>query len=155
MHAALSIPKVIWGVVSQASARRGPATVAPHDLRRTCARHVTKRGENSNRFNSSRAYQRNLLRKIGEMESQTFDWSAQLKQIKSPTELIFADADSIRPEHIVASYEALGGGKHDAALDGSSRPVVRLGIVPGATHYNILSTTMVAEMVVPFLSQAV
>ena len=97
----------------------------------------------------------NLLRKIGEMESRPFDWSAQVKQIKSPTELIFADADSIRPEHIVAFYEALGGGRRDAGLDGSLRSAARLGIVPGATHYNILSTTMVAEMALPFLSQAV
>lgn len=94
----------------------------------------------------------NLLRKIGEMESQNFDWAAQVKQIQSPTELIFADADSIRPEHIVAFYEALGGGRRDAGLDGSLRSATRLGIVPGATHYNILSTTMVAEMVLPFLS---
>jgi integrase len=31
-------PKVIWGVVKQASGRCGLANVAPHDLRRTCAR---------------------------------------------------------------------------------------------------------------------
>ena len=93
-----------------------------------------------------------LLVKIGEMESQPFDWSAQVKEIKSPTALIFADADSIRPAHIAAFYEALGGGKRDAGLDGSLRSVARLGIIPGATHYNILASTMVAEMVAPFLS---
>jgi integrase len=31
-------PKVIWGVVKQASAACGLANIAPHDLRRTCAR---------------------------------------------------------------------------------------------------------------------
>ena len=31
-------PKVIWGVVRKASATCGLANVAPHDLRRTCAR---------------------------------------------------------------------------------------------------------------------
>lgn len=31
-------PKVIWGVVKQASSHCGLANVAPHDLRRTCAR---------------------------------------------------------------------------------------------------------------------
>jgi integrase len=31
-------PKVIWGVVKQASANSGLANIAPHDLRRTCAR---------------------------------------------------------------------------------------------------------------------
>jgi pimeloyl-ACP methyl ester carboxylesterase len=96
----------------------------------------------------------NLLRKIGEMESQPFDWSAHVKQIQSPAELIFADADSIRPAHIAAFYEALGGGKRDAGLDGSLRSAARLGIVPGATHYNILATPAVAEMVLPFLSAA-
>jgi hypothetical protein len=40
----------------------------------------------------------------------------------------------------------------DAGLDGSHRSAARLRIVPGATHYNILSTTMVANMVSPFLS---
>lgn len=93
-----------------------------------------------------------LLRKIAELETRDFDWSAAVKQIKSPTMLVYADADSIRPEHIVAFYESLGGGKRDAGLDGSQRSAARLGIVPGATHYNILSTTMVANMVSPFLS---
>ena len=31
-------PEVIWGVVKQATARCGMSNVAPHDLRRTCAR---------------------------------------------------------------------------------------------------------------------
>jgi site-specific recombinase XerD len=31
-------PKVIWGVVKKACAKCGLANVAPHDLRRTCAR---------------------------------------------------------------------------------------------------------------------
>lgn len=93
-----------------------------------------------------------LLRKIAEMESHDFDWSAQVKKLWCPTMLLFADADSVRPEHIVAFYKALGGGQRDAGLDGSLRSAARLGIVPGATHYDILSTTAVANMVLPFLS---
>ena len=93
-----------------------------------------------------------LLRKIAEMESQDFDWSGAIKQIKSPTMLVFADADSVRPEHIVAFYKALGGGQHDAGLDGSLRSQARLGIVPGATHYNILSSKIVPELVSGFLA---
>ncbi|MFC5865478.1 alpha/beta fold hydrolase [Acidicapsa dinghuensis] len=93
-----------------------------------------------------------LLRKIAEMESHDFDWSEQVKKFHFPTMLVFADADSIRLEHIVAFYEALGGGQRDAGLDGSLRSTARLGIVPGATHYNILSTTAVANMALPFLS---
>ncbi len=93
-----------------------------------------------------------LLRKIAEMESHDFDWSEQVKKLRCPTMLVFADADSIRPEHIVAFYKALGGGQRDAGLDGSLRSAARLGVVPGATHYNILSTTVVASMASPFLS---
>jgi pimeloyl-ACP methyl ester carboxylesterase len=92
-----------------------------------------------------------LLRKIAEMESQDFDWSEAIKQIKSPTMLVFADSDSIRPEHVVAFYKALGGGQRDAGLDGSLRSQARLGIVPGATHYNILSSPIVPQMVSGFL----
>ncbi|HEV2710669.1 MAG TPA: alpha/beta hydrolase [Edaphobacter sp.] len=95
-----------------------------------------------------------LLRKIGEMESQDFDWSEQVKKLQSPMMLVFADADAIRPEHMVEFYKALGGGQRDAGLDGSLRSKARLGIVPGATHYNILATTAVTGMVSPFLSQA-
>lgn len=94
-----------------------------------------------------------LLRKIGEMESRDFDWSEQVKKLPSPTMIVFADADAIRPEHMIAFYKALGGGQRDAGLDGSARPKARLGIVPGATHYNILATTAVTEMVTTFLSQ--
>jgi len=93
-----------------------------------------------------------LLRKIAEMESRDFDWSEQVKKLRSPTMLVFADSDSIRLEHIVAFYEALGGGQRDAGLDGSLRSPARLAIVPGATHYNILSTTAVAMMTSRFLS---
>jgi pimeloyl-ACP methyl ester carboxylesterase len=95
-----------------------------------------------------------LLRKIGEMESHNFDWSEEVKKFQSPTMLVFADADAIRPEHMIAFYKALGGGQRDAGLNGSLRSTARLGIVPGATHYNILATTAVTNMVSPFLSQA-
>lgn len=93
-----------------------------------------------------------LLRKIAEMESQDFDWSEQVKSLRSPTMLVFADADAVHPEHIVEFYKALGGGQRDAGLDGSLRPGARLGIVPGATHYNLLSTNAVADMASVFLT---
>lgn len=93
-----------------------------------------------------------LFRKMGEMESHDYDWSADVAAIDAPTMIIFADADAIRPEHIVDFYRLLGGGQRDAGLDGSARPVARLAIIPGATHYDILNGTHVAELVEPFLS---
>ena len=49
---------------------------------------------------------------------------------------------SIRPEHIVAVYRRLGG---------ALRPTTHLSIVPGTTHYNLVSTPQVAQQVAQFL----
>jgi hypothetical protein len=69
------------------------------------------------------------------MESRLFDWSGQVKQIKSPTELIFADADAIHPAHIAAFYEALGGAN---AMQDSTGLSVR---PPGTESYQEPRTT--------------
>jgi pimeloyl-ACP methyl ester carboxylesterase len=92
-----------------------------------------------------------LFTKMGTLGSQPYDWMDQVAAIKAPTMLVFADADAIRPQHIVELYEVLGGGRRDAGLDGSLRPVTRLAIVPGTTHYDILGTPLVAQLVAPFL----
>jgi pimeloyl-ACP methyl ester carboxylesterase len=94
-----------------------------------------------------------LFTKIGEMARQNYDWSADVAKITSPTMLIFADADAVTPAHIMEMWGLLGGGKRDAGLDGSGRPPGRLAIVPGTTHYDILSSDAVARLVVPFLEK--
>lgn len=92
-----------------------------------------------------------LFRKVGEMVSRDFDWSKAVAAISTPTMLVFADADAVRPDHVVEFYKQLGGGQRDAGLDGSLRSAARLAIVPGATHYDLLSTTEVLTLVAPFL----
>jgi pimeloyl-ACP methyl ester carboxylesterase len=92
-----------------------------------------------------------IFSKIGEMVSQEYDWSERVAALTSPTMLVFADADSIRPEHIVEFYELLGGGQRDAGLDGSGRPIARLAILPGRTHYDILGFPGLVAMVESFL----
>lgn len=92
-----------------------------------------------------------LLGKLGALLAQDYDWSDGVAALETPTMLVFADADSITPEHMVEFYRLLGGGQRDAGLDGALRPAARLAVVPGATHYNILSTSLVAELVAPFL----
>ncbi|HET9708702.1 MAG TPA: alpha/beta hydrolase [Gemmatimonadales bacterium] len=94
-----------------------------------------------------------LFSKIGDMARQNYDWSADVAKITSPAMLIFADADAVTPAHIVEMWALFGGGKRDAGLDGSGRPPGRLAIVPGTTHYDILSTDAVARLVVPFLEK--
>ena len=65
--------------------------------------------------------------------------------------LVFADADSVRPAHIVESYGLLGGGLRDANWDGSLRPTARLAILPGTTHYDIYTSPALAPAAVGFL----
>ena len=95
-----------------------------------------------------------LFIKLGDLLRQDYDWSEDVASIKAPTMIVFADADSIQPTSIVEFYRLLGGGRRDAGLDGSGRPVARLAILPGATHYDILSSSAVAELVTPFLDSA-
>jgi pimeloyl-ACP methyl ester carboxylesterase len=92
-----------------------------------------------------------VFAKIGDMVAQDYDWSADVAAIAAPTMLVFADADSIRPEHMVEFYGLLGGGQRDAGLDGSARPTARLAILPGATHYDILAHPALPALVTTFL----
>ena len=93
----------------------------------------------------------NLFRKVGEMTKRDFDWSAHVAKLRSRTLLVFADADMVRPEHIVEFWKALGGGQRDAGIDGSLRPANQLAIVPNANHYTLAIDPMVAEIVERFL----
>jgi pimeloyl-ACP methyl ester carboxylesterase len=92
-----------------------------------------------------------LFGKLGDMQRRDFDWSKQIAALTQPTMLVLADADAIQLDDIVECFKLLGGGQRDAGLDGSGRPVNRLAIVPGATHYNLLVSPVVAELVGPFL----
>ncbi|HMJ55175.1 MAG TPA: hypothetical protein VK540_24030 [Polyangiaceae bacterium] len=82
-----------------------------------------------------------MMRKTGEMNKGTDDWSADVAKIASPTLLLFADADMMYLEHIFEFYRLLGGGTRDAALDGSLRPTPnQLAIIPSTTHYDLMLT---------------
>jgi pimeloyl-ACP methyl ester carboxylesterase len=94
-----------------------------------------------------------LFRKIGEMESEPFDWSEYVGRINAPALLVFADADAVRPEHITDFYKRFGGFLRDGGLDGSQRSKSRLAIVPNTTHYNLLATTVVGQMAAEFLKK--
>ena len=48
-------------------------------------------------------------------------------------------------------YGLLGGGQKDAGLDGAGRPTAQFAILPGCTHYNILSSPVLATVIMAFL----
>ena len=92
-----------------------------------------------------------LLDKTGELLRRDYDWSAEVTKITAPVMLIYADADAVRPSHMVEFYALLGGGLRDANWDGSLRPVARLAILPGHTHYDIFASAGLPAAVIPFL----
>jgi pimeloyl-ACP methyl ester carboxylesterase len=93
----------------------------------------------------------NLFSKVGELTKRPFDWSADVAKVQARTLLVFADADSIRPEHMVELWKALGGGQRDAGIDGSLRPANQLAIVPNTTHYSLAVEPMLPQIVERFL----
>ena len=93
----------------------------------------------------------NLFRKVGDMTKRPFDWSADVARLQARTLLVFADADMVRPEHMVEFWKALGGGQRDAGMDGSLRPANQLAIVPNATHYSLATDPLLPVIVERFL----
>ena len=94
----------------------------------------------------------NLFRKVGDLTKRPFDWSADVAKVKARTLLVFADADSIRPEHMVEFWKALGGGQRDAGLDGSLRPASQFAIVPNTTHLTLAVEPTLPKIVERFLA---
>ncbi len=92
-----------------------------------------------------------MFRKTGELANRSYDWSASVADIKAPTLLMFADADMMRPEHVVEFYKLLGGGQRDAGLDGSLRSPNRLAIIPNTTHLTLLGSATVMQFASAFL----
>lgn len=92
-----------------------------------------------------------LFAKIARLEGQDYDWSADVASIRSPTMIVYADADAVRPAHVVEFFGLLGGGKRDAGLDGSGRPANRMAVLPGMTHYTVLTFPGLAAIVTAFL----
>jgi pimeloyl-ACP methyl ester carboxylesterase len=92
-----------------------------------------------------------LYTKLSKLLREDCDWSKDVISIKSPIMIIFADADAIQTSHIIEFFTLLGGGKQDAGMDGSQRPNAWLAILPGITHYDILSFPSLGDLVLRYL----
>jgi pimeloyl-ACP methyl ester carboxylesterase len=92
-----------------------------------------------------------LLDKMGELQTLSYDWSADVARLAMPAMLVFADADSMPPSYIARFFELVGGGLRDAGWDGSAAPRSRLAILPGQTHYNVFESPALIAAVDSFL----
>lgn len=82
-----------------------------------------------------------------------YDWSDRVREMKTPTLLVFGDADAVRLSHPVEFFELLGGGQKDGGWDRSAVGQSRLAILPGATHYDNLSSLLLVPAVNQFLDE--
>lgn len=96
-----------------------------------------------------------LVSKTGELLRQDYDWSSEVATLSMPVLVVAADADTYPPAHAAEFFGLLGGGQRDPGWDGSGgRPLSRLAILPGTSHYDIFSSPMLVASVLPFLQAA-
>jgi pimeloyl-ACP methyl ester carboxylesterase len=94
------------------------------------------------------------IAKTSELLKDDYDWTGDVARIAARTLLVYADADSVRPDHIVEFYGLLGGGLRDAGWDGAHRPANQLAVLPGTTHYDIYLSPALPDAIIRFLAQS-
>lgn len=93
-----------------------------------------------------------LGEKTVELLKRDYDWTAEVAKIAAPVMFVVADADSLRPAHVVEMFALFGGGQRDAGWDGSGRPRGRLAVVPGTTHYDITASPGLGDTILRFVN---
>jgi pimeloyl-ACP methyl ester carboxylesterase len=93
-----------------------------------------------------------LMDKTGELLATPYDWTDGVTAITAPTQLIFADADSIATTHMAEFFNLLGGGLRDGNFDGSAPTEMRLAILPNTTHYNVSAAPRLGSIITGFLA---
>ncbi|SOD93459.1 Pimeloyl-ACP methyl ester carboxylesterase [Blastococcus haudaquaticus] len=93
-----------------------------------------------------------LMDKTGALLARGYDWTEDVRALRVPTLLVFADADGIPPSHMAEFFALLGGGLRDAGWDGAQRPESRLAVLPGRTHYDVVQAPELPGMVADFLA---
>ena len=91
-----------------------------------------------------------LVGKLGELLRKDYDWSAGVSGLKAPTLILVGDADGVRLPHAVEMFALLGGGLADVGF--GPPPKSQLAVLPGTTHFTILTRTdLLLPIIPPFL----
>jgi pimeloyl-ACP methyl ester carboxylesterase len=93
-----------------------------------------------------------FLDKFGKMMSQDYDWSADVAKLPMPVLLVFADNDSVPQRHIADFFALLGGGVKEPGWQNTQLSKSRLAIVPGYSHYNLITSPEVPQIIGKFLA---
>jgi pimeloyl-ACP methyl ester carboxylesterase len=96
-----------------------------------------------------------LLDKIGAAMAEDFDYTEEVRGLQVPTLVVAADADMAPPSHYVEVFKLLDGGLRDGGWTGEGRPAGghALAILPGLTHYDIVSSPLLAAAALAFLDE--
>ncbi|QEH41997.1 alpha/beta fold hydrolase [Chitinophaga sp. XS-30] len=90
-----------------------------------------------------------FVKKVISIDLKPYDWSAEVKNIKTPLFMAIGDADGVRYEHALELFRAKGGGKMG---DIHGLPQSRLAILPGTTHIGMMmQTDWLIPMITDFL----
>ena len=92
-----------------------------------------------------------LVTKLFASMAKEFDYSEGVTHMKAATLIACADADIFPPSHAAEFFGLLGGGLRDPGWDGARRPMARLAVLPGLTHYTICNAPALLTAVVEFL----
>ncbi|MBT1690104.1 alpha/beta fold hydrolase [Dawidia soli] len=76
-----------------------------------------------------------FVKKVISIDLKPYDWSKDVKTMKTPVFLAIGDADGVQYEHALELFRARGGGKMG---DIHGLPQSRLAIIPGTTHIGMM-----------------
>jgi pimeloyl-ACP methyl ester carboxylesterase len=93
-----------------------------------------------------------FLDKFGKMMGEDYDWSAEIAKLPMPVLLVFADNDSIPQAKIAEFFALLGGGLKEPGWVNTQLSKSRLAVVPGYSHYDLITSPEVPGIVERFLA---
>ena len=93
-----------------------------------------------------------FLDKLGKLMSEDYDWSAAIAKLPMPVLLVFADNDSVPQQKVAEFFALLGGGVKEPGWLNTQLSRSRLAVVPGYSHYNLLRSPEVPQIVGKFLA---
>src|SRR5207244_4467691 len=93
-----------------------------------------------------------FLDKMGKLMGEDYDWSAEIAELPMPVLLVFADNDSVPQKHVAAFFALVGGGLKEPGWLNTQLSRSRLAVVPGYSHYNLIASSEVPQIVGTFLA---
>lgn len=92
-----------------------------------------------------------FLDKIGDTLGEPYNWSEEVKKLPMPVLLVYADHDSVSQQHITDFFALLGGGFTEPGWENTKYTRARLAIIPGYSHYNLISSPEVPYTINKYL----